>query len=224
MTTFLILIDSLSKYDKKDIDEGETPQDVYEICSIIRTSFCTSYGINKQNDLYIFIQNNNSIIKFEGNNLRYLGPDERSQALLLKKGMDKSQINEGFWIKSTPGISVKKFQENDDIIDFFISIKKLKIAFVCNFSWFTNEEISQVENNKISIVDLEQLNNISDYIFILTTKKDYFLTFTNKLARNHSLIIDNIIFARITMINNLPDTTLYINFLNDRKSEEFDPR
>ncbi|MBN1801215.1 MAG: hypothetical protein JW891_06885 [Candidatus Lokiarchaeota archaeon] len=222
MTTFLIFIDILSKYSKKDIDEGKTPQDIYNICCTLRTTFCTSYGINKHNDLYIFIFENNTIIRFEGNNLRYLGPDERSQALLLKKALDKSQKSVDFWIKSTPGIFVKTYREDCNFIDVLISLKKPQIACMYNSSWTFPEEIIHLDKKKLA--EIEELSNFNEYIVILPIKRELLITFTDMLAKIQSTILDKVIFVKINRINNLPDKILYINYLIDRTSEKHDFR
>ena len=45
------------------------------------------------------------IVRFDGAEIRYLSPDERSAASLIKKALEKQA--QGFWTESTPGMSVK---------------------------------------------------------------------------------------------------------------------
>jgi len=45
------------------------------------------------------------IVRFDGASVRYLSPDERSSASLIKKALEKQA--QGFWTESTPGVSVK---------------------------------------------------------------------------------------------------------------------
>ena len=54
LADFLILKTSPPKYTKKDIDIGNIPHELYAICSIIRESFCLSYSIRKDINLYFY--------------------------------------------------------------------------------------------------------------------------------------------------------------------------
>ncbi len=45
------------------------------------------------------------IVRFDGAAVRYLSPDERSAASLIKKALEKSA--QGFWTESTPGVSIR---------------------------------------------------------------------------------------------------------------------
>ena len=82
LANFLLIIEELINYTKEDIDKGHTPLYIYALCSCIRETFCLSYAIRKNNTLYLYFQEEKILIKFEGSNLRYLGPDDRSQSLL----------------------------------------------------------------------------------------------------------------------------------------------
>jgi tRNA (pseudouridine54-N1)-methyltransferase len=46
------------------------------------------------------------IIRFDGSAVRYLSPDERSAASLIKKALEKKA--QDFWTESTPGVHVRK--------------------------------------------------------------------------------------------------------------------
>jgi len=117
---FLIFLEDITKYTKSNIDKGETPLDVYVLCSIIRETFCVSYTIRKNNNLYVYVEADHLFIKIEGKSLRYLGSDERSQALLLLRALMKIEnyknYNDQEWIESTPGICLKKVLSSDLIL------------------------------------------------------------------------------------------------------------
>jgi len=119
VVNFLLLIKKISAYSKKDIDQGKTPLDVYQLCSCIRETFCLSYSIRKENNLYLLFQEYNALIKFEGKKLKFLSSDERSQALLLYKALNLSSEILSFdnWYKSTPGIYIKKFEDFNAFIE-----------------------------------------------------------------------------------------------------------
>ena len=53
LVNYLLLIEDIPYFTKEDVDEGLTPLDVYKICSCIRETFCLSYSIRKQNNLYL---------------------------------------------------------------------------------------------------------------------------------------------------------------------------
>lgn len=127
LVRFLILIETISSFNKKAIDEGNTPLDIYKLCSCLREVFCLSYSIRKENGIYIAINQNLLIIKLSGKYLRYLGPDERSQAILLLKALEiQEAIPYNKWINSTPGIFIKKTINLDQ---FLTSIQEIGEKF-----------------------------------------------------------------------------------------------
>ena len=123
LVKFLVCIDKISSFDKKAIDEGDTPLDVYRLCSCIREVFCLSYAIRKENEFFIFINQNHLCLKLIGKSLRYLGSDERSQAILLLKALEMEQtIPYDKWINSTPGIFIKKLIDSEFLFSFINEI------------------------------------------------------------------------------------------------------
>ncbi len=90
MVNFLLLLEKIIQYNKEIIDKGLTPKKIYELCSCIRETFCLSYSIRKDNNLLLYFQKEHILVSFIGEALRYLGPDERSQALLLEKALNKA--------------------------------------------------------------------------------------------------------------------------------------
>ena len=210
MVNFILLIKELSNYTKNDVDKGETPFDVYNLCSCIRETFCLSYAIRKNNNLYLFFQENYVLIKFKGNELRYLGPDERSQALLLEKALNKTRqdrnIDDKKWIKSTPGIFIRRFT---DILSF--------INFCENFNgnrFFLIDNDQSIEQ-KINPLNLEKLdeNNIEQNFFILPfyliSEKDSNFIHSFKEVKNIKLV-------SLSKIEGVDNKILYINFLKDQ--------
>ena len=114
LVNFLILIEKISKFSKNTIDKGKTPLDIYKLCSIIREAYCCSYTIRKNNNLYFYVDSSKILIKFEGTSLRYLGSDERSQALLLKRALDRiNGLEKNNWQKmkrSNPVIFINRLK------------------------------------------------------------------------------------------------------------------
>ena len=203
---FLIFLECVSQYTKKDIDVGKTPLDVYTLCAIIRESFCISYTIRKTNNLYLYIESNHLLIKIEGKSVRYLGSDERSQALLLLRAILKIENNENYndrgWIKSTPGIYVKKLPSSDLILEkindnriFITDISKGKVKQNVNYGENLDENSSHC------------------YLFSFSQESIPFLKFIQKV--NEECSLKNIDLSKIRGIEN---KILYINFLDDHRN------
>ncbi len=210
LVNFLLLIEKIINYSKFDIDTGKIPLNVYEICSCIRETFCLSFAIRKNNVLYLYFQQEYILIKFEGQTLRYLGPDERSQALLLKKVLnkiyEKFDVKNNKWIKSTPGIYGKKFSNNFKFIEFFTSI-----------SYGKNNLIIDAYQNLEENTDLYNLDKNLHPIKEL----DFYIIPTYKVQKQNAKIIElfkelkTINIISLSMIKSIEDKILYINFRKD---------
>jgi len=209
---FLIFVESVSKYTKGDIDEGKTPLDVYTLCAIIRESFCISYTIRKDNNFYLYNETDHLFIKIEGKTLRYLGSDERSQALLLLRAFMKIENNENYndreWIKSTPGIFVKKLPSSKLILE------NINGNFLDNRIFIT--DISN-ENFKQNVKYGENIDENSShcYLFSFSQESITFLKFLQKV--NEECSLKNIDLSKIRGIEN---KILYVNFLYDHRITE----
>ena len=211
MVNFLILIETISNFTKNIIDKGKTPLDIYSLCSIIRESFCCSYSIRKSNNLYIFIDSGKDLIKFEGNSLRYLGSDERSQALLLGKALDKiSGLDERSYKKiqkSTPGIFVKRLENGESILENINNIHNDKILVINEF------EKDLVNTN---IINLEFLDNMRNYCYIFPFPQN------SQSTAKYLRMIDEkykLIYTNLSNINGIENKILYVNFLIDQKEK-----
>jgi len=160
-------VESVSKYTKGDIDEGKTPLDVYTLCAIIRESFCISYTIRKDNNFYLYNETDHLFIKIEGKSVRYLGSDERSQALLLLRAFMKIENNENYndreWIKSTPGIYVKKLPNSELILE------NINGNFIDNRIFIT--DISN-ENFKQNVKYGENIDENSSYCYLFSFSQE----------------------------------------------------
>ncbi len=202
LVLFLILNDCYTKYSKKDIDSGNTPPDIYKLCSGIREFFCLSYAIRKQNTLFLYFHSDHILIKLEGSELRFLGSDERSQALLLLKALEKTyNLNYEIWEKSTPGIYVIKLV-NPLNITHFIEKMNIKRIFLLNQSNDTNLPNDFKNKNFISQDLFITLNDVSHKL-----EREFFEKF------DHST---NIIQINFSEIKSLENKILYINYLLDQ--------
>jgi len=209
LVNILVLIEKISKFTKSNIDKGKTPIDIYNLCSIIRESFCCSYAIRKDNNLYIYIDSTHILIKFEGNSLRYLGSDERSQALLLNKALDKIRGAEKISIqrmqKSTPGIFVKRLLNGESIFENINNLNDNKIMVVSEF---------EKENIHKNIINLEDLDDLREYCYVFPIPHNSqsvfdFLRIINKKCK--------LKYTDLSAIKGIENKILYVNFLIDQK-------
>jgi len=207
LVNFLLLIEDISHYSKKDIDCGFTPLEVYRLCSCIREAFCLSYSIRKQNNLFLFFYKTLSLIKLQGNRLKFLGSDERSQALLLNKAINKlNEININHkWIKSTPGIIVNKVGIFQKAIQLIKEISQNKIIIVNGYCK------SHLVLNHKELINLKSLN---EYLYILPifhneSKGSDFISLMKKLM--------DLKFLMLPKVKNVEDKILIINFIIDQQ-------
>ena len=207
---FLIFVGSVSKYTKSDIDKGKTPLDVYTLCAIIRESFCISYTIRKKNNLYLYNETDNLFIKIEGKSVRYLGSDERSQALLLLRAFMKIKPNENYndreWIRSTPGIFVKKLSSFKLILENIMGNFNDKKIFITD----TSKEFFK---QNVKYGEKIDENSSHCYLFSFSQESISFLKFLQKV--NEECSLKNIDLSKIRGIEN---KILYINFLYDQRN------
>jgi len=227
VVNFLIFIDNIAPFTKNDIDKGTTPPDIYKICVTIRETFLISYDIRKENALYFYIEYNHILIKFLGNELRFLGPDQRSQALLLNKALNKiNQIQVGEkkneWVKSTPGIYAKRLKSNKAFIHFLVSK---------NFGWyiFIFDRVSPLtfpflyhtfEYPKIK--KFNQLEDLKSLFYILpfnSSSNERLIELLKLFTHMHSAKLDQLILTSLHKITTLPDKILYMNFQIDQQED-----
>ena len=210
LVNFLLLFEKIINYTKNQIDKGLTPQKIYELCSCIRETFCLSYSIRKNNNLYIYFQEENLIISFIGNKLRYLGPDERSQALLLLKALNKVQgidpKTKTDMMKSTPGIYVKKLLKDSSCIHYFESILNGNVYLIIDYiESFKKDVVVQTLNEEIDVIEETNFYIIPTYT-TSTEKSDLINRFTQ---------MKNINFLSLSKIKSIENKILYINFRKD---------
>ncbi|MFX1328720.1 MAG: hypothetical protein ACFE91_11385 [Promethearchaeota archaeon] len=212
MVNFLLLIEKIIKYSKEIIDDGLTPEKIYELCSCIRETFFLSYSLRNENNFYLFFQKECILIKFEGKRLQYLGPDERSQALLLEKALfrAKERISNNYvsWIKSTPGIFIRKFSNYIRFIEYYGSISDGNNYLMVDDYGEYNKGLDSPILNK----HLDEIN-----------ENDFFILPTYKLSKENSEILNSFIQLQtinillLSKIKSIEDKILFINFRKDKQ-------
>ena len=218
MVNFFVLFKSLISFSKKDIDVGKTPSEIYKICSCVRETFCLSYAIRKNNNLYLYFFNERILIELKGTKLKFLGPDERSQALLLRKSLEKLQNLPNFenlgWIKSTPGFKIRRFPNEISFNNYLISNKYFKNFILIDPTAFT-EELCYIETK-----DLKRIENLSGSTIVFlgydNVKEEINLIKTIKERKG-------IIYVSTSRYKAIDDKILYFNYLIDKKENKVMP-
>jgi len=211
LVNFLILIEKFPKFSKSDIDVGKTPIFVYNLCSIIRESFCLSYSIRKNNNLYLYFESLQLLIKYEGKKLRFLGSDERSQAILLNKALEKINVDEKLktqeWEKSTPGIFIKRLPNSGSILEYINNILHNKIVFIAEFE---NKDLYP------DVINLDDLDDMSEYCYILpySQNSQSSLRLLQVIKENY-----NLKYINLSNIKGIENKILYINFRIDQSKD-----
>jgi hypothetical protein len=215
VVNFLLLFPKLTYYSKKEIDQGNTPSEIYDICSSIKETFCLSYSIRKENNLFLYFIDNNISIKLIGRKLRYMGSDERSQALLLNKAIKKldkyslSELNQ--WKESTPGIYIKSFSDVEQFLRKDVKYDITSFFYIIHGSELENEALASIPyNNELSLVSPQKSEN---YLFILPN-----FNFSYRYPEKFKLIkkLKNTTFVKLTKSNIISDKILLINFEIDK--------
>ena len=77
------------------------------LCRCATEAFLLSHGIRRDVRLY-FVIRGKLLVRLEGRTIRYLNPDERSTAALIRKAIAAAQgARPGEWVPSTPGIHAR---------------------------------------------------------------------------------------------------------------------
>lgn len=79
------------------------------LCRCVNSALFLSHDLRRDVRVFLILKGMPSppkLIRFDGSEVRYLSPDERSAASLIKKALEKKA--QDFWTESTPGVSVRK--------------------------------------------------------------------------------------------------------------------
>lgn len=79
------------------------------LCRCVNAALFLSHDLRRDVRIFLILKGEPSppkLIRFDGSAVRYLSPDERSAASLIKKALEKNV--QDFWTESTPGVSIRK--------------------------------------------------------------------------------------------------------------------
>ena len=117
------------------------------LCRCVNSALFLSHDLRRDVRVYLVLKGGAQprVVRFDGGAVRYLSPDERSAASLIKKALEKQvQV---FWTESTPGVSIK-------IGDFGGLLGEL------------NKKITYLREDGVDIRTIPYSGN-SDYLFVL---------------------------------------------------------
>jgi len=160
----------------------------------------------------VYFQEENVLISFIGKKLRYLGPDERSQALLLLKALNKVRGIDAIkgidMMESTPGIYVKKFQKDSSSIHYFKSMIKGKVYLIIDYIESIKKDVAaQTLNEEIEVI--EESNSYVIPTYTTSTEKSDLINGFRQMK--------NINFLSLSKIKPIENKILYINFRKDHQ-------
>ena len=87
------------------------------LCRCVNVALFLSHDLRRDVRVYLVLKGSTSpskIVRFDGSEVRYLSPDERSAASLIKKALEKNA--QEFWTGSTPGVSIR-WGDLSDLLD-----------------------------------------------------------------------------------------------------------
>lgn len=95
------------------------------LCRCVNAALFLSHDLRRDVNVYLVLKGGSQpkLVRFEGERVKYLSPDERSAASLIKKALEKNA--QDFWTESTPGVSIK----NGDFADLLKELDK-KIIYL----------------------------------------------------------------------------------------------
>jgi tRNA pseudouridine-54 N-methylase len=208
LVNFLLLIEKIIEYNKKTIDNGLTPLKIYQLCSCIREAFFLSYAIRKYNNLFLYFKKEHILISVLGKKLRYLGPDERSQAILLLKAVNIGKgifpTNYNYPKESTPGINVIRFSNDLSFLQYLDSLLKSSYLLDIESCYGLLKEPEKIDSVYIR----------DDALFVISSSE---LNKNFNEICNHFMKQKNVKFISLTDIKPIENKILYINFIKDQQ-------
>lgn len=79
------------------------------LCRCVNAALFLSHDLRRDVRVYLVLKGEPDppkLIRFDGAKVRYLSPDERSAASLIKKALEKNA--QEFWTESMPGVSIRR--------------------------------------------------------------------------------------------------------------------
>lgn len=95
-----------SNFNLNDLPGSAGRMDI--LCRCVNSSLFLSHDLRRDVVIYLILQGEpdaSKIVRFDGEHVRYLNPDERSSGSLIKKALEKNAGHH--WKQSTPGVWIR---------------------------------------------------------------------------------------------------------------------
>ncbi|MEX2706073.1 MAG: hypothetical protein Q6352_012585 [Candidatus Freyrarchaeum guaymaensis] len=127
MRYFSILVEGIPRIELKQLNRGFVDQTVSALSACIRAAFFLSGEIRRNTVVYILVKREGYTFKLVGSELKYLGPDTRSIAILLMRTQrELNKLNKRREIRSRRGVYIC---ENSDMVETLRRIATNQIIF-----------------------------------------------------------------------------------------------
>ncbi|NIA03405.1 MAG: tRNA (pseudouridine(54)-N(1))-methyltransferase TrmY [Nitrospirae bacterium] len=124
------------------------------LCRCVNSSLFLSHDLRRDVVIYLVLlgePESPKIVKFEGETVRYLNPDERSSGSLIKKALDKSAGPH--WKRSTPGVWIRTGDLENILRELMDGTE--------------NKRIFYLSEEGIDIREIDKKTLLDDVVFVL---------------------------------------------------------
>ncbi len=152
------------------------------LCRCVNATLFLSHDLRRDVRVYLVLKGEPDppkLIRFDGNEVRYLSPDERSAASLIKKALEKSA--QEFWTESMPGVSIRKGDFGDLLSELNKKIIYLRedgedirgkrfeepLFVLGDHLGLTDEEEKLIEGYEYEVVSVGPLSLHADHCIVL---------------------------------------------------------
>ena len=123
------------------------------LCRCVNAALFLSHDLRRDVRVYLILKGDPApplIIRFDGANVKYLSPDERSAASLIRKALGKTV--QDFWTESMAGVSIKKGDLSDLLSELGTKVTYLR------------EDGADIRSENLGATSGEQLFVLGDHL------------------------------------------------------------
>ena len=123
------------------------------LCRCVNAALFLSHDLRRDVRVYLILKGEPApplIIRFDGANVKYLSPDERSAASLIRKALGKT--TQDFWTESMLGVSIRK----GDLADLLVELGSKVI--------YLREDGADIRSGNLGVTSDEQLFVLGDHL------------------------------------------------------------
>jgi tRNA pseudouridine-54 N-methylase len=128
LRSFILVMEKSPEFRRQEIDRGTIHRDAVSLVNCVRSSLFTSLDVRRDTSVIICpLDHRGKLVRIDGKELRYMGPDERSISILLSLAFDSLASKRVGNEVSSPGITVVREMEPFATLDE-------NSLFLCQFS------------------------------------------------------------------------------------------